>query len=115
MEGLASQTRRANGGGHLFALSVVSGQSVVCRLGNHLKMAKTDQERMGLFSEMGYATIGDPYKSGNVESERIPVCSAVALPGELARACLQGTHESPSTFVHGVSVRVKDSIAVLCV
>ena len=42
----------------------------VCRLGNHLKMAKTDQERMGLFSEMGYTTIGDPYKSGNVESKR---------------------------------------------
>ena len=46
----------------------------VCRLGNHLKMAKTDQERMGLFSEMGYTTIGDPYKSGNVESKR---CSAL--------------------------------------
>lgn len=42
------------------------------RLGNHLKMAKTDQERMGLFSEMGYTTIGDPYKSGNVESKRFP-------------------------------------------
>ena len=29
---------------------------------------------MGLFSEMGYTTIGDPYKSGNVESKR---CSAL--------------------------------------
>lgn len=33
-------------------------------------MAKTDQERMGLFSEMGYTSIGDPYKSGNVDSKR---------------------------------------------
>ena len=28
-------------------------------------MAKTDMERVGLFTEMGYTTIGDPYVPPN--------------------------------------------------
>jgi hypothetical protein len=32
-------------------------------------MAKTDMEKMGLFSEMGYTTIQDPYKPPNVHSK----------------------------------------------
>ena len=30
-------------------------------------MAKTDMERVGLFTEMGYTTIGDPYVSKSSE------------------------------------------------
>ena len=55
-----------------YVASSVSGQQLALKAS---AMAKSDMERVGVFSEMGYTTIGDPYvpPSG---SKSARICSA---------------------------------------